>query len=167
MFKAKEITLRDLTVYLVLSLVAVAGVVLFRPHQFVTSQSAPLFMGEEVVVRQTAKAVPVSRAITAAQVVPPAAPVVPPIVPPVITAKILPEYPAAALEQGLTGTVVLAVYVGLGGQAEKVETKLSSGVAAFDDAAVKAIAQWRFSPATQGGGALASWFEVPVRFAIK
>ncbi|HVN67115.1 MAG TPA: energy transducer TonB [Candidatus Sulfotelmatobacter sp.] len=172
MFKAKEFSLKSLGVYLTLSLVAAAGVVMFRPHQ-IASQSAPLFMGEEVVVRQTAKAAPVSRATTAVKPItaantirPAAAPVILPIVPPSIISKVLPEYPSAALQQELAGTVILSVYVGLGGQAEKIETKLSSGVAQLDDTAVKAIAQWRFAPATQGSSAIASWYEIPVSFRI-
>ena len=84
-----------------------------------------------------------------------------------VALKVLPVYPASALEKNLSGTVLLAVYVGMNGQPEKIETRSTSGIAELDEAARTAVAQWKFAPATQGGMALISWFEVPVRFAIR
>jgi len=172
MLKAKELSTVNLILFLALSLAAAAGVFMARPQQ-IASQSSLLFMGQEVIVRPAEKAAPVSRVITAVKpvtavnTVQPVAPVVLPIIPPTIMAEVLPQYPSSALEQSLSGTVILSVFVGLGGQAEKIETKLSSGIAELDEAAVKALAQWRFASATQGGSALASWLEIPVRFEIK
>jgi len=177
MFKSKEVTLKSLTIYLTLSLVAAAGVVVFRPHQAV-SRSAPIFMGEEVTVhRATAAAITLAKPAvvsaakdtTVVKVIPSPQPkVVPlPIVPPGIAASVLPVYPAKALADGTEGLVLLSVYVGLTGRPEKVETKTSSGYPDLDSAASQAVSQWKFFPATQGGAALASWFEVPVRFVIK
>jgi TonB family protein len=169
MFQAKEVSLRSIAVYLTLSLVAVAGVVMFRPHQAV-SQSAPVFMGEEVRV-SLAKPAAVSLVKEAAvvKVIPAPQPkAVPlPIVPPGIASSVLPIYPAKALADGTEGLVLLSVYVGLTGQPEKIETKTSSGYAELDAAAAQAVSQWKFFSATQGGQALASWFEIPVRFVIK
>ena len=179
MFKSKEVSLKSLSIYLTLSLVAAAGVVMFRPHQ-VVGQSAPVFMGEEVTVHKTgaltpavslAKPLAVSRAKDAAvlRVVPAPQPkVVPlPIVPPGIASCILPVYPAKALADGTEGLVFLSVYVGLTGQPEKIETKTSSGYPELDASAAQAVSQWKFFSATQGGQALASWFEIPVRFVIR
>lgn len=170
MIKAKEVSLQNLAFYLTLSLVAAAGVVAFRPHQIV-SQSAPVFYGEEVTVQTAAKPTVLVKAQSAAKTISTPAPVSPalplPIVPPAVTFKVLPAYPASALEQGVEGTVLLSVYVGLSGKAEQVETKLSSGVKELDAAAINAVSQWTFSPASQAGTALASWFEVPVRFELK
>jgi TonB family protein len=179
MFKAKEVSLQNIAVYLTLSLVAAAGVVMFRPHQIV-SQSAPIFMGEEVTVSKTvaltpavslAKPATVSMAkdSTVVKVVPAPQPqAVPlPIVPPSIASSVLPVYPAKALADGTEGLVLLSVYVGLTGQPEKIETKTSSGYTELDAAAAQAVAQWKFFSATQGGAALGSWFEIPVRFVIK
>ena len=179
MFQAKEVSLKNIAVYLTLSLVAAAGGVMFRPHQVVSS-SVPVFMGEEVTVHKTtvvapavslAKPLTVSRAKDAAvvRVVPAPQPnVVPlPIIPPSIAASVLPVYPVQALADGTEGQVLLSVYVGLTGQPEKIETKTSSGYPELDSSAARAVSQWKFFSATQGGAALASWFEIPVRFIIK
>ncbi|MBN3032809.1 MAG: energy transducer TonB [Candidatus Saganbacteria bacterium] len=160
MFKAKEVSLQNIAVYVTLSLVAAAGIYLARPHQAAV-RSAPIFMGKEVTARQAAK--PATVTVPAPQ--PPAVPL--PIIPPSITYSVLPAYPSAALAKGAEGVVLLSVYVGLTGQPERLETKASSGNQELDAAALKAAGQWRFQPATQGGAALASWFEVPVRFVIR
>jgi len=128
-------------------------------------------MGEEVVVQKAGKVS--TAAITEKVVKATAMPVLPtkiatplPLIPPSITYKVFPAYPAAALEQGKEGIVILSIFVGLGGQPGKIETKTSSGIAELDNSASAAVAQWKFSPAAQGGQAIASWFEVPVRFVI-
>jgi TonB family protein len=170
MFKAKEVSLQNVAVYLMLSLVAAAGVVMFRPYQ-IASRSAPVFMGEEVTVKQAVKPAVVSvvRASTAVKAVPlpqpKAAPL--PLIPPSIAASLLPVYPAKALADGTEGLVLLSVYVGLTGQPEKIETKTSSGCPELDSSAAQAVSQWKFFSATQGGSAISSWFEIPVRFVIR
>ena len=179
MFKSKEASLKSLTIYLTLSLIAAAGVVMSRPHQVVSS-SVPVFMGEEVTVNKAVAVAPtitlvkpaavsIAKDVTAVKVVPAPQPrAVPlPIVPPSIASSVLPVYPAKALEGGTEGLVLLSVYVGLTGQPEEIETKTSSGYAELDAAAAQAVSQWRFFSATQGGQPLASWFEIPVRFVIK
>jgi protein TonB len=179
MFKAKEVSLQNIAVYLTLSLIAAAGVVMFRPHQVISS-SAPIFMSEEVTVHKTATAAPavtlakpavvtVAKDATVVRVVPAPQPnVVPlPIVPPSIASSVLPIYPAKALADGTEGLVLLSAYVGLTGRPEKIETKTTSGYAELDTAAVQAVSQWKFFSASQGGQALGSWFEIPVRFVIK
>ena len=89
-----------------------------------------------------------------------------PIVPPTATFKVLPQYPANVLQTGTTGAVLLSVLVGLNGLPENIAVKTSSGIAELDQAAVTALKQWRFSPASQGGATLASWYDIPVRFEI-
>ncbi|MBI5399254.1 TonB family protein [Candidatus Saganbacteria bacterium] len=89
-----------------------------------------------------------------------------PIVPPTVTFKVLPQYPFNVLQAETTGVVLLSVLVGLNGLPEAVNVKTSSGVAALDQAAVTALKQWRFASASQGGGALASWYEIPIKFEI-
>jgi protein TonB len=165
----KELTVRNTAPLLILVMALTVGIYLAKPQ--IGTKTAPIFYGEEVTVRTAAepvvlvKAQPVAQATAAPAPVSPALPL--PIIPPAITFKVLPEYPLAALEQGAQGTVLLAAYVGLNGQAEKIETKLSSGNKELDAAATAAVSQWTFSPAAQGGSALASWFEVPVRFELK
>ena len=179
MIKAKDISLNNLVVFLVLSL-AISALMFIPKLQVSSTQNLPVFMGEEVVVHKAhkanmaymaEKAYTAGKAETAAKVMAMPAPqpkvINPmPLIPPSITYKVFPAYPAAVLEQGKEGIVILSVFVGLGGQPGKIETKTSSGIAELDNSASAAVAQWKFSPASQAGQAIASWFEVPVRFVI-
>jgi len=173
MLKAKEVSVKNVAVFLAVSFIVSAGYFISR-QQTGVSRSIPVFYGEEITVQKGVVVVPALAAEKAAVTAkvqaapmpaPNAAPL--PIIPPAITFKVLPAYPFSALRKGLEGTVVLSAYIGSGGQPEKVEVRTSSGVAEMDQSAVKAVSQWRFSPAAQGGMALASWFEVPVRFVME
>jgi TonB family protein len=151
-----------------------------KTNVFQQRKALPVFMGEEITVQKATKAMTARKVMTAAKaevmtvtkaVAQPvaqskvAAPL--PIIPPQVTQRVMPQYPVSALEQGLSGTVMVAVNVGLNGAAQAVEVKTSSGVAELDQAAVAAVSEWKFSPATQGTAALASWFEFPVRFEVQ
>jgi len=165
MIKAKEMTMKNMVVYLVAAMALSA--VYYVSRQAALTSSSLVFMGDEVVVQQAIKVVTAEKAaatVTAPIPQPQVAPL--PIVPPAIAFKVLPVYPSSALEKNLAGTVLLSVYVGLNGQPGKIDTKISSGIAELDESARAAVAQWKFSPAMQGSAALASWFEVPVRFEI-
>ncbi len=184
--KTKTIPLIALGVILIAA-VAVSFLI-SRPALFVKHESMPIFMGEEVTVKrglegirglqmlkkatEVKKAVKSERAIkaskVASQVVPQPKVATPlPILPPKISFRVLPEYPLTALEQGLGGTTILSIYVGLSGNPEDIEVKSSSGVSELDQSAVAAVSRWKFNPATQGGKAVASWFEIPVRFEVR
>ncbi len=178
MIKAKEASLTNIVMFLVLSVAMSAGLYFSKSHS-VDSRSLPVFMGEEVLVQKAARNIPAAKILSASNAKTKAAekaavapaplnsdPTPLPIIPPSISFKVLPVYPSSALEKNLTGTVLLSVYVGLNGQPEKIETKTSSGVAELDRSAITAVGQWKFSPAMQGSTPLASWFEVPVRFRI-
>jgi TonB family protein len=77
-----------------------------------------------------------------------------------------PAYPAAAREQGLEGVVVLNVEVLATGRVGEVQVAVSSGARVLDETAVAAVRGWTFTPARQGGRAVDSLVEVPVRFAL-
>ena len=51
------------------------------------------------------------------------------------------------------------------GQVDSVEVMESSGVPAFDSAAVRGARDLRFSPARRGGKRIEVWAKVPVRFS--
>jgi len=164
MTKAKELT--NIVVTL---LVLGAAFPLYLGAQHRASVNAPAFIYDEVVVQKPAantvtKAMP--KAIPIPQAVPPAETAAP-IIPPSIISQTWPEYPASALEKGIEGVVMVQAFVGLNGKAEKVEVKVTSGDPELDASAVKAVSQWSFNPAAQAGAAVASWFEVPIRFTIK
>lgn len=110
-------------------------------------------------------------AVAAAPVAPPAAPPAPPkIVPPSSDANYLnnpkPAYPRMSRSLGEQGTVQVLVYVGADGNAQKVEIKKSSGYDRLDQAALAAIAHWRFVPGKRDGVPEAAFVIVPMPFSL-
>lgn len=77
-----------------------------------------------------------------------------------------PVYPEAARRRGQQGRVVLQVDVSAQGTPVGVSVAQSSGFASLDHAALRAVEQWRFVPATRGGTPLPAVAEVPVRFQL-
>lgn len=75
-----------------------------------------------------------------------------------------PRYPSGALRRGEGGTVVLRVNVGADGKPEEVEVARHSGSRELDRAALVAVRDWRFRPATRDGREVASVVEQPVEF---
>jgi protein TonB len=71
-----------------------------------------------------------------------------------------PEYPANERKAGHEGTVVLNLIVGTDGVARNI-TVFRSLSPAFDAAAVEAVKNWKFSPATKNGK------PVPVKAAVQ
>jgi protein TonB len=79
-----------------------------------------------------------------------------------------PEYPECARERGLEGAVRVEVEVLADATVGRVRVVQSSGVAAFDDAAVAAVRKWRFAAATLDGVAFASTIALPaIRFRLE
>ena len=77
-----------------------------------------------------------------------------------------PAYPRMSRRLGEQGTVVLHVYIGTDGRAEKAEIRSSSGYPRLDEAALAGIQSWRFVPGTRNGVAQAMWFNLPLRFVL-
>jgi protein TonB len=75
-------------------------------------------------------------------------------------------HPAALRERGIEGAVVLRVKVDMQGRAADVQLLAGSGWRLFDEAALQQVRACRFVPAKQGGQAIDSWVEFPVRFAL-
>ncbi len=78
-----------------------------------------------------------------------------------------PSYPWRAQQRGITGTVVLRVTIDTVGEAREVAVSHSSGSLLLDRAARRAVAAWRFRPATSGGAPVLATLEVPVRFELE
>ena len=78
-----------------------------------------------------------------------------------------PEYPDNARNKGWEGTVRLQILVGTEGQVEDVRVIGSSGYAELDQAALRAVRSWRFSPALQKGMPVAAWATLPVVFDLR
>lgn len=78
-----------------------------------------------------------------------------------------PVYPPLARRMGEEGRVVLRVQVTAQGTADSVELMTSSGSDRLDQAALKAVRNWRFVPARRGGEAVASAVLVPITFKLE
>jgi protein TonB len=94
-----------------------------------------------------------------------------PVTPPRFEADYLsnppPAYPRAARDLGEQGLVVLRVRVSVQGLAEEIHVQTSSRYPRLDQAALAAVARWRFVPVRQGAEAVAAWVLVPVSFTLR
>ena len=75
-------------------------------------------------------------------------------------------YPPVSKRLGEQGRVMVRVYVGADGSAQKVELNKSSGFDRLDATAVATVARWRFKPGTRGGVPEAMWRLVPIDFVL-
>lgn len=72
----------------------------------------------------------------------------------------LPDYPARAARDGISGTTLLALLVGIDGRVTSARVEHSSGSRELDRAAVGALSLCRFKPATSNGVAEAAWGQI-------
>jgi protein TonB len=78
-----------------------------------------------------------------------------------------PAYPAPARRRGVEGKVLLRVRVAASGRAEGVSVLESSGHPLLDRAARRAVAAWRFAPATLAGLPVSGSVDIPVVFRLR
>jgi len=83
-------------------------------------------------------------------------------VPPKPVKTVMPEYPKAAREKGLTGTVHLEATVDVAGRVKRV--RVTRSVAGLDEAAVECVKRWRFAPARKHGEAVEAVALIVIRF---
>ena len=86
---------------------------------------------------------------------------------PRVLKKVDPEYPLLAKMTGVEGIVVLLILIDASGNVEEIEVVKSLGNTGCDEAAVKAIKQWRFAPAMRQGRPIAARVTMPVLFNLK
>lgn len=77
-----------------------------------------------------------------------------------------PVYPPEAQAAGIKGSALLTISVAIDGRVENVSIKQTSGNAQLDAAAVEAMKQCRFSPATKNGAPVASQNALRYTFRI-
>ncbi|MFU8926564.1 energy transducer TonB [Acinetobacter puyangensis] len=77
-----------------------------------------------------------------------------------------PEYPEIALDRGWEGSVILRVKVSPSGSPVTVNVKQGSGRKVLDDAAVRTVKRWKFSPAMRGSTAIEGWVDVPINYQL-
>lgn len=93
-----------------------------------------------------------------------------PVVPPRADAGQLsnpaPAYPSLSRRLREEGTVLLEILIKANGSVGEIKLKRTSGFKRLDDAAMRAVAHWRFQPATQAGKAIDFWYEQPIEFDL-
>lgn len=77
-----------------------------------------------------------------------------------------PEYPDIALDRGWEGLVMLRVRVSATGSPLEINIKNSSNKKVLDDAAIRTVKRWKFSPALRGTTPVEGWVDVPIRFKL-
>ena len=77
-----------------------------------------------------------------------------------------PPYPWISRQRGEQGRVILDVEVTSEGRARQVRVKRSSGAPRLDQAALKAVRDWRFAPARRAGKPVAGRIDVPITFRL-
>jgi len=78
-----------------------------------------------------------------------------------------PGYPPLSRRLGEQGVVMLSVLVGEGGDVQKLEVAKSSGYTRLDEAASRAVQNWRFAPGKRAGIAQTMWVKVPISFILE
>ena len=71
-----------------------------------------------------------------------------------------PDYPARAARNGDTGTVSLALLIGVDGKVTDARVKQTSGFKELDRAAISALSMCKFKPATTNGVAEPAWGQI-------
>lgn len=77
-----------------------------------------------------------------------------------------PTYPSLSRRLREEGVVLLEILVRADGSVGEIRLKESSGFKRLDDAALKAVARWKFVPASQNGKAIDYWYEQPLEFNL-
>ena len=78
-----------------------------------------------------------------------------------------PRYPESARRRGDQGRVIVRVSVSADGEPLTLSIARSSGSTVLDEAAISAVRQWRFVPASQSGHPVAAQAEVPIVFRLE
>ncbi len=87
--------------------------------------------------------------------------------PPRPVSQVPPRWPEAARRRGLNGRVTVRLKVRADGSPDEVEVLEAEPPGVFDAAALEAVRQWRFEPATYEGRAVAVRVTLPLVFAME
>jgi TonB family protein len=86
--------------------------------------------------------------------------------PPQIVQKAAPVYPASARDNKIEGTVIVNTVIDEQGNVQDPKVATSSGNEDLDQAALDAVSQWTFRPATLDGKPVAVFYTLTIRFAL-
>lgn len=102
------------------------------------------------------------------EVTPPKPPVlVPPIPDPHYAAQFQPDYPAGEIRLAREGVVVVRVLIGVDGRVKALEPVSATSEDFLAATRRRALAAWRFKPATRDGMAYEAWKQMRVTFTLK
>ncbi|MDA0738820.1 MAG: TonB family protein [Nitrospirae bacterium] len=87
--------------------------------------------------------------------------------PPKVLYNPVPQYPQIARELGLEGKTLLRVEILQDGRLGAIKVRESCGHTLLDEAATKAIKNWKFAPAHDGLFTVRSVVDLPIRFSLK
>ena len=82
---------------------------------------------------------------------------------PIVIRRVQPNYPQIAVQHGIAGVVVLHCIIDRTGHVRDVQVARSS-FAPFEQAAVDAVRQWTFAPASMHGQSVDCYFDLTVTF---
>ncbi|MDH7499205.1 MAG: energy transducer TonB [candidate division NC10 bacterium] len=85
---------------------------------------------------------------------------------PVLVQEVKPEYPMGARKAGVQGTTLLKIQVLPSGSVGEIQLLQSSGESSLDEAAQKAVKQWKFKPGMSGSKPITVWMTLPVKFEL-
>lgn len=85
---------------------------------------------------------------------------------PAVLRRTAPQYPWQAAEDGTEGSVVLRLLVDRSGRVEQVEVERAAPAGVFEQAAVRAVRSWSFSPGRFQGQPVAVWCRTQVVFRL-
>jgi protein TonB len=77
------------------------------------------------------------------------------------------EYPRASKILDEQGVVMLSVRIGIDGRPLEIIICASSGHRRLDQAALDAVAHWRFRPVTRDGVPIEAWTRLPIAFRLQ
>jgi len=76
-----------------------------------------------------------------------------------------PQFPESARDGKIQGVEILKVLVGTDGRVKEARVMRSLSPA-FDEAAITAVKQWKFSPASKDGEPVAAWSSIEITFHL-
>lgn len=77
-----------------------------------------------------------------------------------------PEYPLGERQAEHVGRVVVRVLIGTDGRVKDIQQVSTSSAAFYEATRKRALAKWRFEPATRDGTAIEAWQTIGVRFEL-
>ena len=77
------------------------------------------------------------------------------------------SYPRWAVRQGWQGELVLALEILENGLVGRFSVMKSTGYSLLDKAAIKAVQDWKFSPAIKDGKPLVTCIQIPILFQLQ